>query len=55
MINLWTIAAGVLALAAALAARRKLRAGTSIEPSASIGTVSDEWLSSERGRKDESW
>ena len=55
MVNLWIIAAGALAAAAAaLIARTVRKAGDLSQPSGtSIGPVSEEWLSNARGQGDE--
>ena len=54
MMSLWTIAAGVLALAAAVAARRIFRSAGESNPE-TLQPVSDEWLSNARSRKEENW
>jgi len=52
MLNLWTIAAGVLALAAAaaLASRRTRRKSASEAGGVSVPSVSEQWLSEQRSQ-----
>jgi hypothetical protein len=55
MANLWIIAAGVLAAAAAALVLRGSRRAreTDHSPGASVGAVSEEWLSNARGQGDQ--
>jgi hypothetical protein len=52
MMSLWTIAAGVLAVAAAVAVRAIRRSAEAARPD-TLQPVSEEWLSNARGRKEE--
>jgi hypothetical protein len=54
MMSLWTIAAGVAALAALVAARALRRSSSSADPE-TLQPVSEEWLSNARARKEENW
>lgn len=54
MMSLLTIAAGVAALAAVVAARA-LRRSSGGEHPETLQPVSEEWLSNARGRKEENW
>jgi hypothetical protein len=54
MMSLWTIAAGVAALAAMVAARVLRRSSSKADPE-TLQPVSEEWLSNARARKEENW
>jgi hypothetical protein len=52
MSNIWTVAAGALALAATAVFARRLRRDTGGD--ASVSGVSEEWLSNARAQRDDS-
>lgn len=54
MMSLWTIAAGVAALTALIAARVLSRSSSTADPE-TLQPVSEEWLSNARARKEENW
>jgi hypothetical protein len=54
MVSFWILAAGAFAAAAAALAVRRNRRWHRTQSTASVGPVSEEWLSNARGQGDES-
>ncbi len=55
MVNIWFIAGGALAAAAAALVFRKRRGDRPDPSSGAVGPVSEEWLANARGQADQSW